>query len=286
MNRRDFLASPALLVAVKAARAAGSSSPQAATSANAAGGMQIDRSKCVACGNCVAVCPMGAICVDPAIKKATINPDECVECSTCLRSMPDVCPTAAFSLSDVAWPRSLRRVFSNPRSGHASTGIPGRGTEEVKTNDITNRIPFGYAGYAIEFGRPGIGVRFRDIQKVTTELARMRVSFEQANPVTYLLADTSTGRFKPELLDEKVLSAIVEIKTRLERVPAVLDLVKRQSPDVDTVISVGVATRCDPQGEDRALSALLIKHGYRYEHAKTNLGLGRATNPPKKGDRS
>jgi ferredoxin len=31
--------------------------------------MHIDREKCVACGNCVAVCPMGAIYVDPAIKR-------------------------------------------------------------------------------------------------------------------------------------------------------------------------------------------------------------------------
>jgi ferredoxin len=41
--------------------------------------MKIDPDKCVACGNCVPVCPMGAISIEPAIGRATINSDECVE---------------------------------------------------------------------------------------------------------------------------------------------------------------------------------------------------------------
>ena len=32
--------------------------------------MIIDPKKCVACGNCVAICPMGAIHIDPEIKRA------------------------------------------------------------------------------------------------------------------------------------------------------------------------------------------------------------------------
>lgn len=49
--------------------------------------MRIDPQKCVACGNCIAVCPMGAIYVDPQIGRATINRDECVECYACFRGM-------------------------------------------------------------------------------------------------------------------------------------------------------------------------------------------------------
>src|SRR5262245_40157670 len=49
--------------------------------------MIIDPKKCVACGNCVAVCPMGAIHIDPEIKRATVNQDECVECYACFRGM-------------------------------------------------------------------------------------------------------------------------------------------------------------------------------------------------------
>ncbi|MGH7774084.1 MAG: 4Fe-4S binding protein, partial [Candidatus Binatia bacterium] len=42
--------------------------------------MKIDPHKCVACGNCLPVCPVGAIHIDPDIGRATVNEDECVEC--------------------------------------------------------------------------------------------------------------------------------------------------------------------------------------------------------------
>ena len=71
---------------------------------------------------------------------------------------PDVCPTAAFEPDELAWPRVVRRAFSDPRVPHESTGIEGRGTEEVKTNDVTGRVGLGEVGFTIEFGRPGVGV--------------------------------------------------------------------------------------------------------------------------------
>ena len=49
--------------------------------------MRIDPNKCVACGNCTYVCPMGAIYIDPAIKRATVNRDECVECYACYNGL-------------------------------------------------------------------------------------------------------------------------------------------------------------------------------------------------------
>ena len=271
--------------------------------------MQIDPRKCVACGNCIPVCPMGAIYIDPAISRAAINYDECVECSTCFRGMsqehlnpvmvrtvrrlakmfrfsfepePDVCPTAAFVMEELEWPRIVRRVFSDPLVEHKSTGIHGRGTEEVKTNDVAHRVGVGEAGYVIEFGRPGVGVRFRDIEKVTRALARIGVPFEAKNPITHLMTDQSTGEMKPDLLNEKILSAIVEIKTPIHRVIEVLELIERVSREVDTVIAVGVSTRCDESGEEKVLSALLDEHGYSFHRAKTNLGLGRMTNVQKK----
>ncbi len=267
--------------------------------------MQIDPKKCVACGNCIPVCPMGAIYIDPAINRATINYDECVECSACYRGMsqehlnpvmvrtvrslaklfrfrfdpePDVCPTAAFVMEELEWPRIARRVFSDPLVEHKSTGIHGRGTEEVKTNDVAHRVGLGEAGYVIEFGRPGVGVRFRDIEKMTKALAALGVNFEAKNPITHLMVDQSTGQLRPDLLNEKILSAIVEIKTKIEQVPEVLDVVQRVSKQIDTVIALGVSTRCDANGEETILSRVLDEHGYTYERAKTNLGLGRVTN--------
>ena len=66
--------------------------------------MKISTDRCVACGNCTYVCPMGAIYIDPVIKRATINRDECVECYSCYNGMSQehLNPTMV---------RSIRKVF-------------------------------------------------------------------------------------------------------------------------------------------------------------------------------
>ncbi|MBI2358682.1 MAG: 4Fe-4S binding protein [Deltaproteobacteria bacterium] len=265
--------------------------------------MNIDPHKCVACGNCLPICPMGAIHVDPASSRATIDEDECVECFACFRGMskehlnpvmvrtiraiakffrfrfdpePDICPTDAIVPQELAWPRIVRRAFSDPQVPHESTGIHGRGTAEVKTNDVTNRVKNGEAGFVIEFGRPGVGARFRDIQQVTQALAELKVEFEKNNPVASLMSDSSRGLIREDILNEKILSAIVEIKARLEEVPGVLRKLRELSQESETVVSVGVSTRCDADGHD-PLREILKREGYPTYRGKTNLGLGRVT---------
>jgi ferredoxin len=263
--------------------------------------MQVDQRKCVACSNCVPICPMGAIYIDPAVNRATVNEDECVECFTCYRGMskehlnptvvrtirgflkllrirfdpePDVCPTDALTEQPLAWPRTVRRAFSDPLVPHESTGVSGRGTEEVKTNDVTDRVKEGEIGFTVEFGRPGVGVRFRDIQKMSMALASLPVTFEKKNPVFSLMSDPATGAIREDVLDEKVLSAILELQTTIEHVPTVLRVVEEVGQRLTTIVSIGVATRCDPNGEN-LLEPLLAREGYAGYRAKTNLGLGR-----------
>lgn len=268
--------------------------------------MKINPDKCVACGNCIYVCPMGAIYVDPQIKRATIDRDECVECYACYYGLstermnpvlvrmirkifqmgrvrfdpePDICPTSAFEPDELQWPRVVRRAFSDPRATHESTGVQGRGTEEVKTNDVTHRVKRGEVGVTIEFGRPGVGVWFRDIQKMTRALAQANIPFEKRNPLTLLMSDVSTGTLRADILEEKVLSAIVEIKVPVERTEEVIRLVHEVEKDVDSVVALGVGTRCDEKGEDNLVAPILARMGYKLERAKTNTGLGRVTNP-------
>ena len=267
--------------------------------------MTINPQKCVACGNCTYVCPMGAIFIDPVIKRATINRDECVECYSCynglsqehlnptaVRTMrklfqfmrlrfdpePDVCPTAAFEPDELAWPRVVRRAFSDPRVPHESTGVEGRGTEEVKTNDVSDRVKVGEVGFTIEFGRPGFGVWFRDIQKACWALARAGVSFEKKNPITSLMADVSTGTLREDIMNEKLMSAIVEIKVPVARTEEIVRLVWDIEKQVDTVVALGVGTRCAEDGDEVVVAPILERLGYKLERAKTNTGLGRITN--------
>ena len=264
--------------------------------------MQIDQHKCVACGNCVAVCPMGAIYIDRAANRATVNSDECVECYTCFRGMsmerlnptlvrsirktlglfrlrfdpePDVCPTSAIMPDELVWPRTVRRAFSDVTAPHESTGIRGRGTEEVKTNDVTNRLVEGQVGCTVELGRPGIGVWFRDVQTVTMALAAAGVEFEDKNPVSALMVDRQSGALNTEILNEKVMSVIIEFSAAMADTPKVLRLLKDIAAEIPTIMALGISARCDPAGRND-LEQILSDNDYEFLRAKTNVGIGRA----------
>jgi ferredoxin len=263
--------------------------------------MDIDKDKCVGCGNCHAICTMGVIALGED-GKSFVNQDECVECSTCHRVLMnerywprlvrairkvlsffrlgylaavDVCPTGALTPPELKWPRSLRAEFSDPTVSHPGTGRGGRGTAEMKGNDVSGRIRKGEAGLVVEMGRPGTGAYFRDIEKVAMVLARLPVTFEKQNPVTLLMEDPRTGKMKNDVLNEKVLSAIIEMKARLEVIPDFLRALEKVQKDVDTIICVGVASRCLTDGtlphDEWVRSA-----GYTLSpNGKTNIGLGR-----------
>ena len=264
--------------------------------------MRINPDKCVACGNCTYVCPMGAIYIDPVRHRATINDDECVECNACFNGLsqehlppglvrtvrkifaalrirfdpePDVCPTAAFEPNELTWPRVVRRAFSDPRVPHESTGVEGRGTEEVKTNDVTGRVKVGEAGLTIELGRPGVGVRFQEIQEMCWALAGANVAFEKKNPITSLMSDVASGTLREDILGEKVMSAIVEIKVPAQRIGEIIEIVHGVEKRISTVVAIGVGARCEADGEDRIVGPILENLGYKLERAKTNVGLGR-----------
>ena len=264
--------------------------------------MNIDKAKCVGCGNCIPWCTMGVIYIG-ADGKAEVNDDECVECSNCYRVLGsegyepfavwttrkllaavhlsydhpiDRCPVGAHVPPKLTWPRTLRRAFSDPIAPHEGTGVAGRGTEEIKTNDVTGRLGPGDVGFVVELGRPGLGARFRDFQMMTTALAALGVHFEPKNPLTILMTDTATGTIRADVLDEKVLSAIVEIRTTLDMVPAVLDTIDRTARDLPTVVSVGIASRCAPDGAIPHEAVVADLGRALSPNGKTNLGLGRA----------
>lgn len=54
---------------------------------------QINRAACIGCGDCVALCPTGALGLQDG-KAAVIRPDLCTYCGVC----EDVCPAGAIEL--------------------------------------------------------------------------------------------------------------------------------------------------------------------------------------------
>lgn len=49
--------------------------------------IMIDYKKCIKCGTCAAICPVGAITMDDE-GKPVINPDLCIKCGACQNSCP------------------------------------------------------------------------------------------------------------------------------------------------------------------------------------------------------
>jgi NAD-dependent dihydropyrimidine dehydrogenase PreA subunit len=239
--------------------------------------MIIDADKCIGCATCADYCPVGAIAATEnktARGKSifAVELDLCVECGNCLRSA--ACPTGALKQQPLEWPRSIRSAFSNPQTEHKSKDM-GRGTEEMKTNEITHRFVEGQVGIAVELGRPLVGATFRDVEKVTKAVAALDVEFEEGNPCTALIQDRSQGMLLSDVLDEKVLSTIVEFKVREERIPEVLETLRRVALTVDTVFSVGIiAVVADAPGR---IPKAVERAGFRVRpNGKMNLGLGRA----------
>lgn len=170
--------------------------------------------------------------------------------------------------------REIRHYLSDPTTTKKLTGVPGRGTEEVKTNDVTGRIRRGEIGVCIELGRPGIGASFRDVEKITTSLKLLEVQFEEKNPVSALIID-DLGHLDPRVLDERILSGIVEVKIKEEDVPKIIKVLTELEPQLNTVFSLGMISRFDNNGQVPIIDVLHDLGVDVRENAKVNVGIGR-----------
>jgi len=263
--------------------------------------MLIDKEKCSGCGRCLPYCPYNAISMVDEV--AVIDQVLCVECGNCIRqrfakcadkavykaSSDSVilkgsfkrvhkCPNNAIyePLEQIeGTPREVRRFFSNPATSHHLTGVPGRGTEEVKTNDVTGRICRGEIGIAIEMGRPCLGTDFIEVEKVTMALAKLGVEYEEGNPLTHLMENRTKGTFKEEYKQERVISAIVECRTKIENMEKILEAAKEVAKDLDTVFSLDLICCFDEDGTIPVLPRLQKIGMAHRANAKINLGMGR-----------
>lgn len=235
--------------------------------------MRIKEEKCTGCEICIPYCPVFAIKVSD--RGIIIDEELCVECGTCLRSSN--CPVDAIenSLDIDEWPRSIRKLFSDPSTTHKVTQVMGRGTEEVKTNDITGRVKRGERAFCVEMGRPGIGADFRDIEIVAKALATLEVEFEEKNPITSLMKNPRTGELVEDVMGERVLSLILEFKMEPDKIGKLMETLNDVSKKINTVFSVGCMCRIEPDGRIPAIDEI-EREGYKVSPwLKMNMGLGK-----------
>jgi len=237
--------------------------------------MRINSEKCVGCMECIPYCP--ALAITATGNKAMVDEDRCFECHVCL--MEGVCPVDAFEKVPLNWPRILRHVFSSVAMIHKSTGIDGRGTAEMKTNDVTGRYRHGEAGFTVDVGRPGIGTTFEEVEKISMAVAKVGVEFEEMNPVTKLMTDRTTGKLRDDIRLERILSCVLEFKAKDTKLLSVINALRDVSEIVNTVFSVGCIYRCTMDGS-APIKTMLDEAGIPYRpNGKINIGLGRPLAP-------
>jgi NAD-dependent dihydropyrimidine dehydrogenase PreA subunit len=242
--------------------------------------MKADTEKCIACKRCFPYCPMGKIHsfhrheTIPGRIFIEIDQDKCTDCGMCLRTA--ICPVNALYQEVEPWPREIRGILSNPLIEFKGSQVPGRGTEEMKTNDVKGSFLPGEVGVGVELGRPGLGAYFKDVEIVAMALMGANIGYVLAdeNPVTHFMSDKSTGKLRDDVLGEKATSAIIEGKCKLEKLPQALEALKEAADKVDTVFTVEVITKVTPEGEV-PIKSVLEEYGYWYSiNSKNNLGLG------------
>lgn len=238
--------------------------------------MYINQEKCVGCKRCLPYCPVEAISI--VNNKANIDLDKCLECGVCERLAN--CPRDAIYNVELEPPRAYRKAFSDPFGKHKNTTLQhmGRGTEEVKTNDVTGVVhDQDHVTFAIELGRPSVGASFKDLQKVLFAVIPFVETFEVNNPVTSLIQDKKTGELDPTVLNERVMSAIIEFSCKVENAEDVIAALQEVANDIDTVFSTCIVARVDEETDTLRLDDILEDFNIdltKYS-AKTNMGLGR-----------
>ena len=233
--------------------------------------MVIDQNKCIGCGMCIPYCPVKAISIQN--RKAYIDLDRCVECGNCLFSK--TCPRSALVQQTLVMSRAVRAIFSNVREKSPNTGVLGRGTEEMKTNDVTDRYPLDKIGFACEMGRPSTGTSFEDVETIARVVVAHGGELEACNPTALIFREDQPGIVKDEFRGERALSVIIEALIDPEELPGLLRDLKEAQKQVKTVFSVDCISRLE-NGQSK-LDELLAEAGVaRRPNGKTCVGLGRA----------
>jgi hypothetical protein len=89
------------------------------------------------------------------------------------------------------------------------------------------------------------------------------------------MTDEKTGKIRDDILNEKSLSAIVEVSFPIDRLKAVMEKIDEVAQQIDTVFSITTCVKVLPDGSlptDKIFQELGITP---YPDSKNNIGIGR-----------
>lgn len=236
--------------------------------------MRVKTEDCEGCKICLDFCNVGAISIVEDV--AQIDKDVCVECWVCYRNR--VCPRDCFEPTPLETEGELfKHVLSDPTETSSGTGIPGRGTEESKTNDVTGRFGRDVYGIAIDMGRPAAGAYLRDVEKVAMAMAAAGVRFAGPNetPLASIMTDPRSGKIRDDMLNVHVQSVIIEGTCLRSQIDRVLNSLLKVEKEIDTVFSLGVVSMLNGDGDQPLMEALDRLGLSMPTRGKVNVGLGR-----------
>jgi hypothetical protein len=106
-------------------------------------------------------------------------------------------------------------------------------------------------------------------------MATLGIRLEPNNPLTHLIIDKEKGLLDPEVLNEKVLSAIVEFTIPINRTEEVLKRAKEIANTLGTVFSVDLICKVEPDGSVPVVPLINNLGIPMSKNGKNNLGLGK-----------
>ena len=89
------------------------------------------------------------------------------------------------------------------------------------------------------------------------------------------MEDPKTGKFKEDILNENVLSAILEFCVKLEQLPELFEILKKVAKEIDTVFSLDLVSRVNPDWTVPTVAYAQRAGSWVSPNGKTNVGLGR-----------
>jgi hypothetical protein len=222
-------------------------------------------------------------CPDDAIEYrdgvCSVDAKLCTLCGSCHGH----CPSGALQPStDLTELQIFQQAFGNPGAGTKVTGgNAGRGGQEVKTLDVSPRLKEDEISLCLDIGRPGVGVRMRDAERIVLALLAAGMEFlpGDAFPLATIIPDRKTGKFRPDCLDMRLHTLLMEGVFHKSKLPAVLKALQEVSREIDTVICPGLILAVDANCDNPALACLDDLGIPRPHRGKINVGLGRPFPP-------